>query len=111
VNSAAGDQFNVWMDMTDSAGNFIIPEAIDGDIGEKIEGGRRRKAVWNLTKDRVYMDAVIFVQVHAELMKKAETEVVYIQQPGNTYQQPAVIPKKKTFIGKSKGVLHAHYCS
>ncbi len=108
VNSKAGDEFTVWMDVTDSAGNWIIPEAIEGDIGENIEGGRRKRVVWDLSADSIYMNALILVQVNAELIKQAEPEVVYIQQSGIASEQPYTEVKKPRVnrnLGMSKVVL------
>lgn len=64
----ASDEYRVWVEISDSAGLRIEARSLSGDLGDQISGGTDKKISWDLTKDGVYFDKEIFVEVKAELL-------------------------------------------
>ena len=72
LNSKSSDRFIVSVDITDVNGNKINANALDGDIGEEVRGGRNKHITWNLEADKIIMNAEILVNVNAELLVPPE---------------------------------------
>ena len=66
LNSQPKDRFLVWLEITDESGDKIQPNALSGDIGEKISGGIDKIIIWDLEKDGILINEEIFVEVFAE---------------------------------------------
>ena len=90
LNSSLTDKFIIWIEITDSTGNFINAKTLVGDIGDSIIGGDNKKITWDLTADGIYIDAGIFVQVHAEAIMPAGTDEI-IQPVKNIKRGGAII--------------------
>lgn len=73
MNAEDSQDFQVWLDVSDSAGNIIEAKALSGDVGNNINGGSDKQIFWNLTADNIYIDALLSVKINAELMKEGET--------------------------------------
>jgi hypothetical protein len=58
-------RFDVTVDVTDSAGNELLPGALTGDVGEGIQAGRRNLIVWDLSADNVLLSTVLHFKVNA----------------------------------------------
>jgi len=70
------DMFNVFLEITDSAGKYIEPTNISGDIGDSIQGGSLKCIVWDLAADHVFIDQRLFVEVIVEKMETPEKVVI-----------------------------------
>lgn len=68
LNSDQTIKFKVWIEVTDSTENKIIPKSISGDIGENVSGGSNKKISWDFVADSIYLDDGIYVQVYSELI-------------------------------------------
>jgi hypothetical protein len=69
LNSSPDDTYAVSIEIKDEDGNLIRARALDGDIGQEITGGGGKEITWDLDADHVYLDAYVFVQIHASLVK------------------------------------------
>jgi len=71
-NSNQDNKFKVWIEVTDSTQNKIIPVSITGDLGEKITGGNNKKIIWDFVADSIFLENGIFVQLYSELQESPE---------------------------------------
>lgn len=76
LNSNQTNKFKVWIEVTDSIQNKIIPRSISGDLGENIIGGNNKKIIWDFVSDSIYLDNGIYVQVYSELIIPPEINAV-----------------------------------
>ena len=60
------DRFYVWLELVKLNGEIIVPEALSGDIGEKIRAGNNKKVIWIPEQDSVFLNERILVEVKAE---------------------------------------------
>lgn len=74
LNSTPEQKFDVRIEITDSEGKRIQSRSLSGDIGDRITGGRDKVINWNLTADKITMDAGLFFQVLAELSREANAK-------------------------------------
>lgn len=84
LNSQESESFRIWLDVIDSEGNNIQSNAVSGDVGNYVSGGKDKKIYWNLTADNIYIDAQLSIKVNAEVTKEStatnpdnETENAY----------------------------------
>ena len=73
LNSQQTDTFRIWIEITDSTGKIIDAKSVSGDIGYNVSGGNNKMIIWNLAADSIYLDAGIYIQVNAEVLKTEET--------------------------------------
>ena len=61
-----GETFNVSLNIMTKAGKKINAFSFTGDVGKGVYGGKAKNIVWDLTKDNVYLDDEITVEVLAQ---------------------------------------------
>jgi hypothetical protein len=67
-----GELFNITVNIMTKAGKKISAFSFTGDVGKGIYGGKGKKIVWDLTKDNVYLDDEITVEVLAQSEMQAK---------------------------------------
>ena len=80
LNSNPSDKFTVSVDITDADGNKINALALDGDIGEDVNGGNNKHITWDLEVDKIFMKASIFVKINAKATLPPEPEITQIEE-------------------------------
>ncbi len=70
--SKTGETFNVTMNIMTKAGKKINAFALTGDVGKGVYGGKMKRIVWDLTRDNVYIDDEITVEVLAQSEMQAK---------------------------------------
>ncbi len=60
-----GEMFSVSVNIMTKAGKKISAFSFTGDIGKGVYGGKGKKIVWDISKDNVYLDDEITVEVLA----------------------------------------------
>lgn len=83
LNAQDSQSFNISLDVADSLGNVIIPKALIGDFGDHVTGGENKKIYWNLTADNIYIDALLSVKIHAEVI--VENDAISTKDSGAGY--------------------------
>ncbi|MBA7551479.1 hypothetical protein ES705_44019 [subsurface metagenome] len=76
VNSKSKEKFNVWVEITTLSGEKISANSLSGDIGDNINGGTRKKIIWDIKNDNIYLDEEINVLVKAEIISLEEYSTV-----------------------------------
>ena len=97
IDSIPKSKYKVWIDVSDSTQNKIIPRSIAGDLGASIPGGLNKVIIWNFVDDSIYLDNGVYVQVHAELILPPKVEEV----------QPTEAKKSEKEIKRSVLVLQS----
>ncbi|MCX6287988.1 MAG: hypothetical protein NTY96_12825 [Bacteroidetes bacterium] len=93
------EKFNVVLVVKTVTGKSYDPLAVAGDVGGNIFGGKAKRIVWNIAKDKVVINDEIFVQVLATPMPSDITATPVQETPKQT-QQPKTQGGEKVF---SKG--------
>jgi len=75
LNSDPEEKYAISIVIKDEDGNIINARALDGDIGEEVSGGTNKQIAWNLEADHIFIDAFIFVQIHATFIAPPEPVV------------------------------------
>jgi len=57
--------FNISLKITTVSGKIIEPNALSGDVGAKIAGGKSKQIVWNIRDDNIAINESIAVEVTA----------------------------------------------
>ncbi|MEI7492460.1 MAG: hypothetical protein WCK92_13755 [Bacteroidota bacterium] len=65
VKTKFSEKFNVVLVVKTVTGKTYDPQAVSGDAGGNIYGGKGKRIVWNIAKDKVVINDEIFVQVLA----------------------------------------------
>ena len=65
VNYKTGEKFNVSINIYTSSGEKIGARTFMGDIYSYVPGGDRKKIVWDIIRDKIYLDNDIYVEVSA----------------------------------------------
>lgn len=107
LNSTRRDLFDIWIEVTDTAGNKIVAESLTGDVGENVKGGSHREIVWDLGADGIFLDAGIFIQVYGERLTPLGSDLVLEKEirinPYKTIGQTLAFPGwGMAGMGKSK---------
>jgi hypothetical protein len=76
LNSSPEEKYTVSIEIKDESGKVIRARSLKGDIGEGIPGGSGKKIAWDLAADNIYLDAFVFVQIHAWIIPPASPPVV-----------------------------------
>jgi hypothetical protein len=71
INKNQADQFYVWIEMEKKNGEPIPVKALTGDVGENIQSGTNKKITWVPSKDNIFLDEEINVEVRAEKYVKS----------------------------------------
>jgi hypothetical protein len=71
INKNASDQFYVWVEMEKKSGEPIQIKALSGDVGENVKSGLNKKITWVPSKDNIFLDEEINVEVKAEKYVKS----------------------------------------
>ena len=87
LNSTSEDEFSVRLSVQGENGELIPARALSGDVGPKVAGGMGKLIRWDLSQDKIEMDARIVFKVHA----------VYIAPP----PPPVVLPIVKEVVEDS----------
>ncbi len=97
LNSVRTDLFRIWIEITDSTGNYIPALSLSGDVGENVRGGKNKMIRWDYAADSIYPESGIFVQINAEILTTIETTDI-IQQD-KRISRAAVIAQSMVFPG------------
>lgn len=73
-NSKRSDRYNVRLEVTDSTGNLVLVNSLEGDVGENIPGGNKKEIIWNLEADNIQMNADIYIELYADAVVEPEPE-------------------------------------
>ena len=65
LNTTRSEKFTIRVDITVSGGESINARSLDGDVGEGVPGGAKKKITWDIGADSVFLDEDIFVEVYA----------------------------------------------
>ncbi len=65
LNPGPADEFNISLEITDEAGKVIRAGALDGDVGERVNGGNNKHITWDLGADGIRLNAQVFFEIHA----------------------------------------------
>jgi hypothetical protein len=76
LESDPSDEFTVDLVVTDAEGKRIHAAALSGDVGEMVSGGSNKHIAWDLSVDRIEMDARIYVKVHVKAIPPPEPEII-----------------------------------
>lgn len=102
LNSDQAIKFRVWIEVTDSTENKIIPKSISGDIGEDVTGGSNKKISWSFVADSIYLDHGLYIQVYSELIPTEINKVAVTQEafkPEKEIRRGGVIFQSLLFPG------------
>lgn len=72
LNHGRGEAYEVWVEISDSKGQALAIEALEGDIGSHIKGGKNKEIIWHPGKDSVFLDEDIGIQVLANIIERPE---------------------------------------
>jgi len=97
INSHPTDKFRIWLEITDSTGNVINPNALYGDFGNDVSGGNNKIIKWDLTSDSVFVDTGLFFRIFAEKLPSEKTEDIILPvkkdiKPGIAIFQSLLFP-------------------
>ena len=81
LNSDLSDKFVVTLEITNAEGNKINANALEGDIGEAVDGGRNKHVTWDLQADEIVMNAKIYIEINARLIPSPEPDKEMADQP------------------------------
>jgi len=103
LNSNQNDKFKVWIEVTDSTQNKIIPISITGDLGENVTGGNNKMIIWDFVSDSIFLDNGIYVQLNSELLISPEIKEVSkaqeLMKPEKIIKRGGVIFQSVIFPG------------
>ncbi len=71
VDKSQTDQFYVWVEIEKKNGEPIETKSISGDVGDKIKAGTNKKMAWIPSKDSVFLNEEVLVEVKAEKYEKS----------------------------------------
>jgi hypothetical protein len=97
LHSKQSERFNIWIEVTDTAGNIVEAKSLGGDVGENITGGNNKKIVWNLEADNINLEIGIYIEVNAEISVIPEVSETISQQ--RTLKRSNVILQSIVFPG------------
>jgi len=97
LNSVQSDLFRIWIEITDSTGNYIPALSLSGDVGENVRGGNNKMIAWDYAADGVYPESGIYVQINAEIV--TVTETADIIQQDRRISRAAVVAQSVVFPG------------
>lgn len=80
LNSDPSDEFTVSMQITDETGKEITANTLTGDIGDQVNGGSNKLIIWDLTTDKIVMNARIYVKIYAKSDLPPLTDPVTLQE-------------------------------
>jgi hypothetical protein len=82
------DEFTVELVVTDAGGKRIHAAALSGDVGEMVSGGSNKHIAWDLSVDRIEMDAQIYVKVHVKAIPPPEPKIIVAVQEEAARESP-----------------------
>jgi len=100
LESSESDRFHVRMEVTDSAGNQLNVQALEGDFGINVSGGENKRIYWDFNTDGIYIDADIYIQIYADRIPTPDNnEVKEVGKKTGTYSRGGVILQSIAFPG------------
>ena len=75
LNSKSSDEFIITLELTDSAGNILVPADVKGDLGQNISGGENKKIICSIENLLLYADIDIYVEIKAERISKKSKDI------------------------------------
>jgi hypothetical protein len=92
VKAKSNEKFNVVLVVKTNTGKTFDAISLSGDVGNYITGGKGKRIVWNIAKDKVAINDEIYVQVLATpVPPNAVPSAAVVAQPDQTnvqQQQP-----------------------
>ena len=102
-NFKSGDEFHVWIEITDADGNIIGTRTLSGDVGKNIPGGENKEIIWDFKKDQVTTYANIYVQVNVE--KQIPQQMAEEKKPPERTEAGETVATKR--VGTSALILRS----
>ena len=87
LNSTQKEKFEVSIVIKDENGNIINANALSGDVGQDIPGGRNKRVTWNLEADNVFINAYLSVKINAIVIPPPEPVVIPVTESEQEEQQ------------------------
>ena len=97
LNSLQTDIFRIWIEITDSTGNYIPALSLSGDIGENVKGGNDKMITWDYAADNIYPETGIYVQINAEILTTTEAADIILRD--KKISRAVVIAQSMVFPG------------
>lgn len=66
LNSTEDDLFSVSLEVTDEEGEVIQAKALSGDIGDNVRGSGKKRILWDLEEDEIFVNSRLNFQVLAQ---------------------------------------------
>ncbi|MCX6286523.1 MAG: hypothetical protein NTY96_05365 [Bacteroidetes bacterium] len=63
------EKFIITVEVSTAAGKLIHPQTLTGDVGNNVSGGKGKQIIWDIRKDKVFINEGISVEVFAEPMQ------------------------------------------
>ena len=76
INSDFKELFTVSIIVKTTSGKVIYPKALSGEIGDNINGGKRKKIIWAITNDNAFIDEEGYVEITAKPIIAKAPEIV-----------------------------------
>ena len=89
VGSTTKDKFNVNIEITQSDGSKLEAQSLSGDIGDSINGGKKKQIVWNFMADNIYLNNSIYVEIVAnKIIPPATALTIKLPHPMEPLDKP-----------------------
>ena len=82
------ETYVISLDVRDEAGNPIDAAALSGDIGMVEDGGSGKRITWDLAADSIFMDAYVFLKIHARVIPPPEPVVTVMEETADAIRDP-----------------------
>ena len=66
-DASPGDQFTVWIEISDANGAPIKARTLSGEIGKHVKAGTDNEVIWDPVADGISLEGGIYVQVFASM--------------------------------------------
>jgi hypothetical protein len=111
LKAKKNELFNIKLIITAVTGKTYLPVTVSGDIGDNISGGKGKQIIWEITKDNVFINEEIFVEVKATPMVP-QAVTTPVQEPVYTEQteQKEVKPPTEKNISKGGAIALSAIC-
>lgn len=93
LNSTRSDQFTVELVVKDEDGRIFSANALTGDIGDVVSGGRDKHIAWDLEADQIEINADIYVKIYVKAIPPPNPALVVEGVENNDQHEAEVIEK------------------
>ena len=92
VKYKPAEKFKVRLNVYTALENKIEARSLSGDINDNVSGGERKKIVWDMRKDSIFLDNDIYVEVIASPQPEVKTKGIETPAVPGKPVEPAVVP-------------------